>query len=107
FFPSRRRHTSFSRDWSSDVCSSDLYLLHRRVNLLEKPHSLRSDSRVVHHPAGYVSNPNLLYVRPTRDLFVPYRQRTDKRIPSRGPSGRPVEPLLFGAVRPLPRHETR
>src|SRR5690606_41026475 len=21
----RRRHTSFSRDWSSDVCSSDLY----------------------------------------------------------------------------------
>src|SRR5690606_40585715 len=22
---SRRRHTSFSRDWSSDVCSSDLY----------------------------------------------------------------------------------
>src|SRR5690606_40299516 len=28
FFSSRRRHTSFSRDWSSDVCSSDL---------LEKP----------------------------------------------------------------------
>src|SRR5690606_40067092 len=23
-FSSRRRHTSFSRDWSSDVCSSDL-----------------------------------------------------------------------------------
>src|SRR5690606_40283991 len=30
FFSSRRRHTRFSRDWSSDVCSSDLscfYLL--------------------------------------------------------------------------------
>src|SRR5207302_8285120 len=26
FFSSRRRHTSFSRDWSSDVCSSDLNL---------------------------------------------------------------------------------
>src|SRR5690606_40558696 len=26
FFSSRRRHTSFSRDWSSDVCSSDLAL---------------------------------------------------------------------------------
>src|SRR5690606_21652009 len=25
FFSSRRRHTSFSRDWSSDVCSSDLH----------------------------------------------------------------------------------
>src|SRR5690606_18828579 len=24
FFSSRRRHTNFSRDWSSDVCSSDL-----------------------------------------------------------------------------------
>src|SRR5690606_40685684 len=27
FFSSRRRHTRFSRDWSSDVCSSDLGLL--------------------------------------------------------------------------------
>src|SRR5690606_40583483 len=26
-FSSRRRHTRFSRDWSSDVCSSDLPLL--------------------------------------------------------------------------------
>src|SRR6266498_1722176 len=26
FFSSRRRHTSFGRDWSSDVCSSDLSL---------------------------------------------------------------------------------
>src|SRR5690606_38213423 len=25
FFSSRRRHTRFSRDWSSDVCSSDLF----------------------------------------------------------------------------------
>src|ERR1041385_7112011 len=24
-FPSRRRHTRCSRDWSSDVCSSDLF----------------------------------------------------------------------------------
>src|SRR5690606_40975222 len=27
FFSSRRRHTRFSRDWSSDVCSSDLMAL--------------------------------------------------------------------------------
>src|SRR5690606_40590070 len=25
FFSRRRRHTIFSRDWSSDVCSSDLH----------------------------------------------------------------------------------
>src|SRR5690606_40016922 len=30
-FSSRRRHTRFSRDWSSDVCSSDLEL--RLANL--------------------------------------------------------------------------
>src|SRR5690606_17695102 len=29
FFSSRRRHTRFSRDWSSDVCSSDLLNLVR------------------------------------------------------------------------------
>src|SRR5687768_18607089 len=27
FFSSRRRHTRCSRDWSSDVCSSDLFML--------------------------------------------------------------------------------
>src|SRR6266542_4897588 len=28
FFSSRRRHTRCYRDWSSDVCSSDLWLAH-------------------------------------------------------------------------------
>src|SRR5207247_4158703 len=30
FFSSRRRHTRSTRDWSSDVCSSDLDLLRLR-----------------------------------------------------------------------------
>src|SRR2546429_5796376 len=35
FFSSRRRHTRCSRDWSSDVCSSDLIsLILQRANLL-------------------------------------------------------------------------
>src|SRR5690606_39931730 len=34
FFSSRRRHTRFSRDWSSDVCSSDLIGLLARDDLL-------------------------------------------------------------------------
>src|SRR5690606_40429293 len=33
FFSSRRRHTRFSRDWSSDVCSSDLALAFRGLGL--------------------------------------------------------------------------
>src|SRR5690606_39530180 len=34
---SRRRHTRFSRDWSSDVCSSDLYHI---INVTELPETL-------------------------------------------------------------------
>src|SRR5690606_39703262 len=37
FFSSRRRHTRFSRDWSSDVCSSDLtFDLALRYPVLDK-----------------------------------------------------------------------
>src|SRR2546427_7624294 len=38
FFSSRRRHTRFDCDWSSDVCSSDL--LSRRVTLARRVESL-------------------------------------------------------------------
>src|SRR2546429_4237408 len=31
FFSSRRRHTRCSRDWSSDVCSSDLHRAHEYI----------------------------------------------------------------------------
>src|SRR5690606_39567623 len=37
FFSRRRRHTRFSRDWSSDVCSSDLgnelLTVYRKLNI--------------------------------------------------------------------------
>src|SRR5256886_9316130 len=33
FFSSRRRHTRFDCDWSSDVCSSDLHAEARRVEV--------------------------------------------------------------------------
>src|SRR5690606_40760825 len=34
FFSSRRRHTMFSRDWSSDVCSSDLYIRFEKSDIV-------------------------------------------------------------------------
>src|SRR2546422_5404833 len=34
FFSSRRRHTRCSRDWSSDVCSSDLYATMRWIAVI-------------------------------------------------------------------------
>src|SRR5699024_11860961 len=41
FFSSRRRHTRSKRDWSSDVCSSDLvYTLFREIQVQGKQRSL-------------------------------------------------------------------
>src|SRR5690625_858711 len=42
FFSSRRRHTRWPRDWSSDVCSSDLQVQHRD----EKPEKQERGSQV-------------------------------------------------------------
>src|SRR5690606_40590972 len=46
FFSSRRRHTRFSRDWSSDVCSSDLEAR------LDQEHAEREPEREQTEPDG-------------------------------------------------------
>src|ERR1041385_3217612 len=43
-FSSRRRHTRCSRDWSSDVCSSDLEAQERLCPVLTTGHEIRADS---------------------------------------------------------------
>src|SRR5699024_11820032 len=40
FFSSRRRHTRSKRDWSSDVCSSDLILSGGEVSVTEYQNSI-------------------------------------------------------------------
>src|SRR5690606_8776285 len=66
FFSSRRRHTSFSRDWSSDVCSSDLgnadgrHL--RRLNLLLRQHLARQRQAVLPDFHGVVLDPAIIRV---------------------------------------------
>src|SRR3989449_5442483 len=51
FFSSRRRHTRCSRDWSSDVCSSDLDLL---LGLRLRQHgAVRVTRRLRPHRAGH------------------------------------------------------
>src|SRR5437660_9596004 len=42
FFSSRRRHTRWPRDWSSDVCSSDLYCLLS----LARRHGVQAEARL-------------------------------------------------------------
>src|SRR3712207_5185497 len=45
FFSSRRRHTSYWRDWSSDVCSSDLRAQARRRGCLQPRQTLTLGER--------------------------------------------------------------
>src|SRR5699024_12017358 len=52
FFSSRRRHTRSKRDWSSDVCSSDLPCHARRTasTLPRAPHGEHAAMRTAHRP---------------------------------------------------------
>src|SRR5207249_8423893 len=55
FFSSRRRHTRSKRDWSSDVCSSDLRFLggtaeQRRLRVLEFDEAQHSGAVADEHP---------------------------------------------------------
>src|SRR3989440_9406149 len=55
FFSSRRRHTRSDRDWSSDVCSSDLDAHVRdEVGVVGGVHAqVPSELLAVHHPSGH------------------------------------------------------
>src|SRR5690606_1434902 len=63
FFSSRRRHTRFSRDWSSDVCSSDL-----RIALVgEEP---KRTYRIRHDSLGFLVWDNYLW-QPFAEKYFP------------------------------------
>src|SRR5690606_41153364 len=66
FFSSRRRHTRFSRDWSSDVCSSDL-----------------ADSRYSKDRVSWPVSVRELKVPNRGDMFEPKRQVTSTSESSR------------------------
>src|SRR5690348_18261920 len=44
FFSSRRRHTRWTGDWSSDVCSSDLLALHAQTVAPQTPPEAQSQT---------------------------------------------------------------
>src|SRR5439155_13252488 len=52
FFSSRRRHTSWPRDWSSDVCSSDLRLAYERLEDLVGVADVRSNLGMIYRRLG-------------------------------------------------------
>src|SRR5690606_40111576 len=70
-FSSRRRHTRFSRDWSSDVCSSDL--VPRRVRRVDNAYALSTGGSLGVHRFGGWNNA----ARPTVGTDdSPYRPTT-------------------------------
>src|SRR2546427_5966310 len=63
FFSSRRRHTRFDCDWSSDVCSSDLMIRHTRFDCDWSSDVCSSDlfiTGAAHATGGSSNEPNLL-----------------------------------------------
>src|SRR5699024_2911042 len=82
FFSSRRRHTRSKRDWSSDVCSSDLFTMkilvetsarHIHVTdetlekLFGKGYQL-TVKKMLSQPGQYASNERVTVVGPKREL---------------------------------------
>src|SRR5699024_11881099 len=60
FFSSRRRHTRSKRDWSSDVCSSDLYLDELKENASESldfSSPSKDDIAFLPYTSGTTGNP--------------------------------------------------
>src|SRR5690606_21084284 len=108
-FASRRRHTRFSRDWSSDVCSSDLYSSGSSggaatavaAGLLPLAHG--SDS------AGSIRTPaatcHLVGVKPSRGMVSTAPATSFVSAGTEGPLARTVEDaalLLEVMARPWP-----
>src|SRR3712207_7298440 len=78
FFSSRRRHTRYWRDWSSDVCSSDLWLdSDARRSLLDRSASLLVDEGTTnviegtsteHSPQDMVTEIITVSVKPGKEI---------------------------------------
>src|SRR2546430_17377161 len=95
FFSSRRRHTRFDCDWSSDVCSSDLGSVYRFDLADRRPiavntgfatrnnndHVLSFDGRTlgISHHSSDDHDASILYI-------VPVGGGTPRRVTSQGPS---------------------
>src|SRR5699024_12028574 len=71
FFSSRRRHTRSKRDWSSDVCSSDLVLCGISFN------KVIASSFVAH--VSKISRPIILHKKPSLEPTRLIKLRSEER----------------------------
>src|SRR5205085_4434017 len=94
FFSSRRRHTRFDCDWSSDVCSSDLVVL----ACTHFPLLLSRLERLAPWPVNFI-DPAPAIARRVVELSGPPTR--DNAVPARAAfftSGRPASPALGAAL---------
>src|SRR5688500_20228515 len=66
FFSSRRRHTRLQGDWSSDVCSSDLFAVVHGLNP-ETSYEVTVKARDLYLPQNVSAPSNVLTVTTTAD----------------------------------------
>src|SRR5256884_6986721 len=72
FFSSRRRHTRCSRDWSSDVCSSDLGAVQSRASAAVRylPAQGRKEPEVIEQAGAQIFNDPALDLDPGLQSLV-------------------------------------
>src|SRR5690625_6971387 len=68
FFSSRRRHTRWPRDWSSDVCSSDLHLQFCIVRIFPE------SADVSHHHHTLIHIPFVHQINRAIKVIINFRQ---------------------------------
>src|SRR2546430_13048912 len=76
FFSSRRRHTRFDCDWSSDVCSSDL-----KSDLLHPLEQGRGDcaEALTYAGARRVCSPGSKFARIAKTVLRMFLERSEER----------------------------
>src|SRR5699024_3606597 len=79
FFSSRRRHTRSKRDWSSDVCSSDLFL--SRLGVLFTPSLLISSTLLIRSDLLKTKRDRLLYLHYLPSMTRRYLYKIKKTDP--------------------------
>src|SRR5699024_11415556 len=93
FFSSRRRHTRSKRDWSSDVCSSDLLV--EGINMVRK-HSKPSQENPqggILNQEGAIHVSNVMPIDPKtgEPTRVGYEVRDGKKVRIAKKSGEPLD----------------
>src|SRR5690349_23169931 len=106
FFSSRRRHTRSLRDWSSDVCSSDLALLRSQRLLVAGGHPTEGKLPLDSPPARLSNSSPPRFPSPARPIKVAQtvrQSRSEERRVGKEGRGR-LAPAHYGRQEGLGYH---